>query len=140
MRLAESSSVRKAPSNLCLSSGASLTRRPTGAIIFTFGVAFGPAVRSFLTALVPQNEVALLYTLISILTAIGSMIGNPTIAYMFSKGIEAGGAALGLPFFFGATFYGLSAICVWVIPSSTRVGHEGTSDALEAEDEITLEG
>jgi MFS-type transporter involved in bile tolerance (Atg22 family) len=95
--------------------------------ISAFGSGFTAGLRSFLTSLVPPNEVALLYTLLAIFSSIGSLIGVPLLALTFSKGIEMGGFARGFPFFFTAVVYVLSGISIWNIRSPQK-GEEESSD------------
>lgn len=54
------------------------------------------------------------------------MIGSPLLALTFSKGIEMGGSALGMPFFFGAFMFTVSGVSVWCIrsPKTSLVSEE----------------
>ncbi len=79
------------------------------------GSGFGAAARSFLTSLVPEDEIALLYTLFSLFAAIGGLSGAPLLSYSFSLAISLGGWLLGLPFFLATVMYALCAVFVWSI-------------------------
>ena len=63
-------------------------------------------IRSFLTPLVPGRNVAALYSVISIVDTLGSMLGAPLLAVLFNRGLKVG--APGLPFVF------LGAVCAGV--------------------------
>jgi len=82
-------------------------------VVFTFGQGFGAAMRSFLTSLVSKNQTALLYTMISIFSSLGTLVGTPLIGLVFSFGIKKGGAAIALPFFVCAALYFCSGLSVW---------------------------
>jgi len=82
-------------------------------VVFTFGQGFGAAMRSFLTSLVSKNQTALLYTMISIFSSLGTLVGTPLIGLVFSLGIKKGGAAIALPFFVGAALYFCSGLSIW---------------------------
>ncbi|KAK4987708.1 hypothetical protein LTR50_004456 [Elasticomyces elasticus] len=67
-------------------------------VIATLGSGMILLVRSFMTALIPANQVARLYTLISIVDTLGLMAGGPLLAGIFKAGLSAGGGLVGLPF------------------------------------------
>ncbi|KAM0720139.1 hypothetical protein Q7P37_004275 [Cladosporium fusiforme] len=68
-------------------------------------------IRSFLTPLVPAHNVARLYSAISVVDTIGGMLGGPFLASLFNRGLEVGGFAVGLPFY----FLGLACVCITVL-------------------------
>jgi hypothetical protein len=94
-----------------------LTAKAIG--VSMIGSGFGSAARSWLTSLVPKEDIALLYTLFAIAASIGAITGAPLLAYLFSLGIRLGGWLTGLPFFAGTALYVICAVCVWSIPSQT---------------------
>jgi hypothetical protein len=104
------------------------TNKLVAIVISTLGIGFSAALRSFLTSLVPSNEVALLYTLMTQFSSIGSLIGVPALALTFSTGINIGGFALGLPFFFAATMYALSGLSIWSINSAPKAEEESNGE------------
>jgi hypothetical protein len=63
-------------------------------------------IRSFLTPLVPGRNVAALYSVISVVDTLGSMLGAPLLAVLFNRGLKVG--APGLPFVF------LGCVCAGV--------------------------
>lgn len=107
-------------------------------VVFTLGSGFGAAMRSFVTSLVPKNETALLYTMISIFTSLGTLIGTPLVGLIFSAGIRKGGAAIGLPFFVGSALYFISGLAVWFLSvpvKTTDEERDQTAEPLSPRDE-----
>lgn len=82
-------------------------------MLFTAGSGFRQSLQSFLTGSVEPEEITLLYTSISILDSLGSLVAAPLLGSLLAAGIHIGGIALGLPFFAAAALYGVSAIGVW---------------------------
>ena len=80
--------------------------REIGVFIYTCGSGYIPALRSFLTSLVPRDEMALLFTMIGVFESVGALVGSPLLALAFSTGIRKGGVMTGLPFFCAAIIYG----------------------------------
>ncbi|KAL1617925.1 hypothetical protein SLS56_010765 [Neofusicoccum ribis] len=54
--------------------------------------------RSLITTFVEPHHVARLYTVLTLVDVAGLMLGAPAFAWLFDRGLEAGGAAAGLPF------------------------------------------
>lgn len=96
--------------------------------IYTCGSGYIPALRSFLTSLVPSDEMALLFTMIGVFESVGALVGSPLLALAFSTGIRRGGIMTGLPFFCAAIIYGVSALSIWSLkppePSYRRLDEE----------------
>jgi MFS-type transporter involved in bile tolerance (Atg22 family) len=90
-----------------------LANRGIGVFIYTCGSGYIPALRSFLTSLVPRDETALLFTMISVFESVGALVGSPLLALAFSTGISRGGILTGLPFFCAAIIYGASGLSIW---------------------------
>lgn len=88
-------------------------------------------MKSFVTSLVPKEEVALLYMLISVFACIGEMVGTPLLTLSLSLGIKHGGWLIGLPFFIAAGLYALSALSIW----SIRIPVKKEDDEGEQADE-----
>lgn len=87
----------------------------TAILLFTLGTGFTQALRSFLTSIVPRDDLALLYTMISFADSVGSLCASPVLALAFSAGLKVGGLLAGLPFLVAAFLYGISALSVWSI-------------------------
>jgi MFS-type transporter involved in bile tolerance (Atg22 family) len=81
--------------------------------IYTCGSGYLPALRSYMTSLVPRDETALLFTMIGVFESVGALIGSPLLALAFSAGISKGGMLTGLPFFCAAVIYGVSGLSIW---------------------------
>jgi hypothetical protein len=56
--------------------------------------------RSFLASLLPPHHIARVYSAVSMVETIGSMLGSPALAETFTLGLSLGGMWIGLPFFF----------------------------------------
>ena len=69
-------------------------------------------LRSFLTSLLPTQNIAKVYTTISIVDTVGAMVGAPLLADLFKRGLALGGMWVGLPFYF---FGVLAAVCTVVM-------------------------
>ena len=102
-------------------------------VVFTLGQGFGAAMRSFLTSLAPKTETALLYTMISIFSSFGTLIGTPLIGLVFSLGIKKGGAAVALPFFVAAALYLCSGLSVWFLKAPKVRSDEESDEELSGQ-------
>lgn len=80
-----------------------------GMFVATLGNGFPVFIRSFLTGLVEPNKVAELYTAIGIIDTIGLMFAGPIFAWLFERGLELGGSAIGLPFMIFCLGYAAAA-------------------------------
>ncbi|KAK2606486.1 hypothetical protein N8I77_005229 [Diaporthe amygdali] len=89
-------------------------------IINVFGAGYASAMRSFLTSLVPERHIALLYTTMALFEGTAVLAAAPLLGLTFSAGVELGGNAVGLPFFVSAGVYGLGAIGVWCVNFKRR--------------------
>jgi hypothetical protein len=90
-------------------------------------------IRSFLTPLVPGRNVAALYSVISIVDTLGSMLGAPLLAGLFNRGLKEG--VPGLPFLvLGAVCGGVAVLlcAVGVRKGEEDVGDGGSSVAGDA--------
>ena len=85
---------------------------PSAVAIGCFGIGFGGAIRSYMTTLVPESDVALLYTLFGTAGAVGSLIASPLLQFSLAIGIKAGGMVVGLPFFLISIAYGINTVLV----------------------------
>jgi MFS family permease len=90
-------------------------------------------IRSFLTPLVPGRNVAALYSVISIVDTLGSMLGAPLLAVLFNRGLKVG--APGLPFLVLGGVCGGVAVLLCVVgvrKDEEDVGDGGSSVAEDA--------
>jgi len=70
-------------------------------------------MQSFAASLISSSEFASFYGLIALIDGAGSIVAASLLSNAFSKGIQLGGMAQGLPFFVAAALYAISAIGVW---------------------------
>ena len=99
---------------------------PTIAILFigmgvgSLGSGAGSATRALLTSYVKQNEVARLYTALSIVETVGLTVGGPIVAWVFKVGMEhvksgkLGDAWLGLPYVIVGLLLSVVAALMWM--------------------------
>lgn len=76
---------------------------------FSFG--YGPSVRSVLVLVAGQEHIGSLFSAISVVEIVGSLIAGPSMAAAFRIGLRWGGAWLGLPFF-GASGLLMGAVVI----------------------------
>ena len=88
-----------------------------GLVLISLGDVFNVPVRSLATGLVDPSHLAVLYTVIEVMTQSGLFIGQPMLAAMFRWGLELGVAWLGLPFLFAAVFFMFALAAVSFVPS-----------------------
>ncbi|MCJ1286395.1 hypothetical protein MMC26_005740 [Xylographa opegraphella] len=111
--------------------------------ISSLGSGAGSATRALLTSYVQQNEVARLYTALSIVETLGLTAGGPVVAGLFSMGMENvksgryGDAWLGLPYFLVGILLSLVAALMWMLKLADvprqKIEEEGPEDiAAEA--------
>lgn len=102
-------------------------------LIMTLGYGTQALCRSLMTTLVRKDEVAKLFSVLSLVTTFGSSLGGPVGAALLQQGLAIGGLGTGLPFWVAG---GLNAIlgvllcCVWVDKRP-----EETSDVIDNEEQ-----
>ncbi|OTA38818.1 hypothetical protein BTJ68_01390 [Hortaea werneckii EXF-2000] len=88
-------------------------------------------IRSFLTSLVPADQIARVYSIVSLVDTVGTMLGSPLLAGLFGRGLALGGGWVGLPFYFlgviSAAFAGLLFV-VGLRKGEETDGHMVASD------------
>ncbi|KAI1824908.1 major facilitator superfamily domain-containing protein [Xylaria intraflava] len=67
-------------------------------LLSSFGWGFWSFLRSLLSSLAEAHSVARLYTLVAVIEAVGHTVGNPLLAFLFTRGLEIRGWLYGLPF------------------------------------------
>jgi hypothetical protein len=78
---------------------------PFGAVclvVASLGTGAPFLLRSFLTGLLPKDQIATAFSFISIVDTLGATLGAPLLAGMLRKGLKMGGNWMGMPFFFTA--------------------------------------
>lgn len=81
--------------------------------MFAGGSGFTSVVRSLLNALVEEDHIGTLNTLIAFMDMVFMMIAGPTLAKALGLGIDLGGPWIGLPFLFVALLFTLSTVILW---------------------------
>ncbi len=89
---------------------------PTPAILIS-GVAlsgltagYGVCMRSLMTSLI-SNDIAMLYTMISMFEILGTIAANPLLSAAFRMGLRLGGVWIGLPYMIAGLLY-IGALCL----------------------------
>lgn len=85
-----------------------------GLVLLSGGCGLTPLLRSLLNAQVEPHHVGILNTLLGFLDTLGVMIAAPIFSESLNKGIELGGAWIGLPFVAGAVISCFAAGILWV--------------------------
>lgn len=85
-----------------------------GLAIYTLGTGIEAVARSLITTLVDQQHVARLYAAIGVIKTIGSLLGGPAIASLYSLRLKWKGLWLGLPFFGLSVACFLGALGIWL--------------------------
>ena len=92
------------------------------------------ALRSMLTELVDQTNVALLMTMLGVFITVSEMIAGPLLAQMFHVGMKWGGIWIGMPFFTSAAMLAVGTAMVIFVPVG-RLGKQRTSAMSEEEED-----
>jgi MFS family permease len=106
-----------------------------GQVLTNFGLAFTVPARSIVTTMVAQEHLAALYTVISVLSYSGMLVGGPLLAGAFRWGLRIGGLWLGMPFLVACVCFTLALLAVSSAPSSgtgIRPGALGQRDGLHS--------
>lgn len=78
-----------------------------GVILFGLGAGYSASIRGAITSLTAVHDRALIYSTMSMLDTIGSLIGAPLWPLVYRLGLKAGGFLLGLPFAVAAAMFAL---------------------------------
>jgi len=113
-----------------------------GVGISAFGSGAGSATRALMTSWVQQNEVARLYTALSIVETLGLIAGGPVVAGLFKaamdmvKAHDGGNMWLGIPFFIVGGLLGVICALMWMINFADKKENElegGFAEGLAGE-------
>lgn len=109
-----------------------------GQVAYSCGYAFAVPTRSLVTGMVEQRHLGTLYTVISVLTYIGVIAGEPLFAAAFRWGMSLGDseAWIGMPFLIAAACFMLVLVIISVITAPANAADAG---ATAIEDEISPE-
>ncbi|CAM1506121.1 Fc.00g057620.m01.CDS01 [Cosmosporella sp. VM-42] len=89
----------------------------TSIIIYSLGNGFIPLCRALLNSVVEPHTVATLNTTIALIELLMGLVSGPAMGWLLSRGLDLGGAWLGLPFLVST---GL-AVCITVAVSAFRI-------------------
>jgi len=92
-----------------------------GWVVASLGLAFLIPTRSLATGFVDQKHLGVLYTVLSVLSYGGTMMGGPVFAAAFAWGMRLGEFWMGMPFLIAAACFALCFVAV----SAVRTGPEG---------------
>lgn len=86
----------------------------SGIVVLTLSVGIGPLCYSLISNLIEPDQMSQIFTIMSIVSGIGSLPSGPFLAFAFSSGMRLGGLWFGLPFFFLGClgFVSLAALCL----------------------------
>lgn len=94
-----------------------------GTLFISFAVPFVWSVVSVATSFVPsQNQVATLYSAMSVSKSVGGVVAGPIFASLYGIGMQLGLKWSGLPFAVGSIIFFLTLIPVVCIKAQARVG------------------
>lgn len=82
----------------------------TGIVIATLGAGSDSLIRSFLASLVSPDEVAHVFTIMSMVQTVGILASAPTIAGLYKVGLSWGGIWAGLPFLVTGGLFGVGTV------------------------------
>lgn len=85
----------------------------TGLVLLAGGSGLGPLIRGLLNALVEPHHVGIMNTVVGILETAGIMVASPIFSWSFQRGMEMGGAWIGLPFAAGTVITCGATVVVW---------------------------
>lgn len=100
--------------NLAIALSSSPALFGIGLVLLSGGSGLVPLLRSLLNAQVEPHHVGILNTLLGFLDTLGIMVGAPIFTESLHKGIELGGAWIGLPFLAGAVISCVAAGILWI--------------------------
>ena len=83
-------------------------------VVFSFGSGFPPQLRALLAGLVEQDSLATLNTTLATAETLMGLAGVPALGWLLSKGIELGGAWIGLLFVMTSACAALAAMAMFV--------------------------
>jgi len=109
-----------------------------GCCIATVGMGASALIRSFLSALVKQDEVGRLFAVMSLVWTAAMLVASPVVAKLFAVGARNGGTWSGLPFLFSGLLFAVATVVIWLasLGGPTVAEHE---QRLREEEELELE-
>lgn len=86
-----------------------------GLVIISLGGGYNVLIRSLLTSIVEANHVGTLYNTIAVTETVGLVIAGPLLSASFRRGLEMGGAWIGLPFIVAGGLFVTAIVVVFSI-------------------------
>ncbi|EHA52745.1 hypothetical protein MGG_15121 [Pyricularia oryzae 70-15] len=83
-----------------------------GLSCYTLGSGFGPFARSLLSSLVEKDMVGTLYTTLSIMDTLGSLLAGPVVAGIFGWSMRLDGVWKGMPYLVSFVLCGLASVAL----------------------------
>ena len=101
----------------------------SGLALYTFGTGFGAFARSLSSSLTKPTQIGALYTAMSVMDTIGSLLAGPSLALAFKWGMHLGGFWLGMPFLWSTALCGMVACMI----DAVRLPREQSAAEEESE-------
>lgn len=108
----------------------------TAISLFALGSGLDVTARSLMTSLVAPTHVGTLYTAAAVMRASGMLAAGPILAVTFKRGLEGGGALIGLPWLVVALLLAVVTVAVWCVRLG-RGPEERLEEEVESDDEET---
>lgn len=105
---------------LSIACGSTIGVTITGLIVWTLGTGYTSFARSLITSLVDQQHVGRLYAAVSVIETLGALAAVPSLAALYSVGLNRGGSWISLPFYCVAIICFIAALGVWSFGVLTR--------------------
>ncbi|CCC07670.1 unnamed protein product [Sordaria macrospora k-hell] len=130
LALARTSSLLLTSGCLLIAFASTRVSLTAGMVLFAVGSGVGSTLRSLLNALVDEEHMGLVNSVVGWLEMVGIMVAGPVLAEGMSEGLRRGGGWVGLPFWIaGGLLAGASGL-VWAV----RVG-EGKGDGRKGRED-----
>ncbi|CEJ94628.1 hypothetical protein VHEMI10146 [[Torrubiella] hemipterigena] len=84
----------------------------SGLTLYTLGGAFGIFLRSLISMLVDPHRLGSIYSTLSLMDTVGSLVAGPVLAQALKWGIRWGGIWRGLPYIFSSALCGAAAVAL----------------------------
>ncbi len=91
-------------------------------------------LRSFLTSLLKQDQIARAFSVITIVDTVGAMLGAPLLAGLLKKGLKMGGGWIGLPFLFTGLLAAVLSVVLFFV--NVRKGEDASPDSEEEDGSV----
>ncbi|KAH8668573.1 major facilitator superfamily domain-containing protein [Xylariales sp. PMI_506] len=106
-----------------------------GQLLVSLGLAFSVMAKSVVTSMVDQLHLATVFTALSVMTSLGSLIGAALLAYAFKEGMKLGGIWIGSPFLIATICFALALSAISFAPTHAREGGAEENGPLLDDDE-----